>query len=69
MVSRSRTDGHRKVDRLREDFYHEALAFSRHSINLELDEENMKPKKATKAPENTGVDPSKYHEKGHSRER
>ena len=33
-------------DRLREDYYYEALTFSRHSINLELDEETMKPEKA-----------------------
>ena len=38
-------------DRLREDYYHEALAFSRHTINLEFDEETMKPEKATEAPE------------------
>ena len=41
-----------------EDNYYEVLAFSRHSINLELDEENMKPKTATKAPRNAGSDPS-----------
>ena len=45
-------------DRLREDYYYEALAFSRHSINLELDEEIMKPEKATKAQRNSGIDPS-----------
>ena len=45
-------------DGLREDYYYEALAFSRHSINLELDEEIMKPEKATKAPRNSGIDPS-----------
>ena len=33
-----------------EDYFYEALAFSRHSINMELDEENMKPEKATMAP-------------------
>ena len=45
-------------DRLREDYYCEALASSRHSINLELDEEIMKPEKATKAPRNSIIDPS-----------
>ena len=44
-------------DRLREDFYFEALAFSRHTTNLELDEEIMKPENATKAPRNSGIDP------------
>ena len=44
-------------DRLREDFCYEAPAFSRHSINLELDEEIMKTEKATKAPRNSGIDP------------
>ena len=44
--------------RLREDYYHEVLAVSRHSINLELDEEIMKPEKATNAPRNSGIDPS-----------
>ena len=37
-----------------EDYYYEAIAFSRHSINLELDEESMKPEKATMAPTNAG---------------
>ena len=45
-------------DRLRQDYYYEALAFSRHSVNLELDEETMKPEKATEAPRNSGIDPS-----------
>ena len=45
-------------DRLREDCYYEALAFSRNSINLEFDEEMMKPEKATKAPRNAEIDPS-----------
>ena len=39
-------------DRLREDYFHEALAFSRHTINLEFDVETMKPEKATEAPGN-----------------
>ena len=34
-------------DRLREDYYYEALAFSQHSM----------PEKATKAPRNAGIDP------------
>ena len=40
------------------DYFHEALAFSRHMINLEFDEETMKPEKATGAPRNAGIDPS-----------
>ena len=44
-------------DRLHRDYYHEALAFSPHSINLEIDEEIMKPEKSTKAPRNSGIDP------------
>ena len=44
-------------DRLREDYYYEALAFSRHTVNLEFDEETMKPEKATEAPRNVGIDP------------
>ena len=45
-------------DSLREDYYYQALAFSRHTINLEFDEETMKPEKATEAPRNAGIDPS-----------
>ena len=45
-------------DRLREDCYYEAVAFSRHSINLKLNEEIMKPEKATEAPRNAGIDSS-----------
>ena len=37
--------------------YYEALAFFRHTIDLELDEETMKPEKATGAPRNAGMDP------------
>ena len=37
-------------DRLREDYYYDAPAFSRHTINLEFDDETMKPRKATEAP-------------------
>ena len=36
----------------------EALAFSRHTINLEFDEETLMPEKATEAPRNAGTDPS-----------
>ena len=56
-------------DRLREDYYCEALTFSRHTINL--DEETMKPEKATEAPRNVGIDPSTMQMKqwyeGHDR--
>ena len=45
-------------NRLREDYYYEAVAFSRHSINLKLNKEIVKPEKATKAPRNAGIDPS-----------
>ena len=58
-------------DRLREDCYYEALTFSRHTINLEFDEETMKPEKATEAPRNSGIDPStmkmKQWYQGHDR--
>ena len=39
-------------DKLREDYCCAALAFSRHTINLEFGEETMKPEKATEAPRN-----------------
>ena len=39
-----------------EDHYYEALAFSRHNIDLVFDEEKMQPEKLTKAPENAGID-------------
>ena len=45
-------------DRLREDYYYEALAFSRHTIKLEFDEETMRSEKATEAPRNAGIEPS-----------
>ena len=32
-----------------ENYYYEALAFSRHNIDLVFDEENMKPEKLTNA--------------------
>ena len=41
-------------DRLREDYYYDALAFSRHIIDLEFDDETMRPEKATEA----RIDPS-----------
>ena len=44
-------------DRLREHYY-ESLTFSRRTINLEFDEETMKPEKATEAPRTAGIDPS-----------
>ena len=56
-------------DHLREYYYCEALAFSRHGTNLELDEEIMKPKKATEAPRNSGLDPSTRKMKERSSER
>ena len=44
-------------NRLREDYYFESLEFSRHTINLEFDEETMKPEKATEVRRNAGIDP------------
>ena len=44
--------------RFREDYCFEALAFSRHTIDLEFDEETMRPEKAIEAPRNAGIDPS-----------
>ena len=41
-----------------ENYYYEALAFSRHNIDQVFDEESMKPEKLTKAPENAVIDPS-----------
>ena len=46
------------ADQRNQNFYCEALAFSRHNINVVFDEENMKPEKLTTAPENAGIDPS-----------
>ena len=58
-------------DRHREDYYYETLAVSRHTANLEFDEETMKPEKATVAPRNAGIDPStmkmKQWYQGHDR--
>ena len=45
-------------DRLHEDYYFEALAFSRHTIDQEFDDETMRPEKATEAPRNARIDPS-----------
>ena len=42
----------------RENLYCEALAFLRHDINLQFDEENMKPERLTRAPGYAGIDPS-----------
>ena len=44
-------------DRLREDYSYEALALSRRTIDLEFDEETMKPEKPTEAPRNAGTYP------------
>ena len=41
-----------------EDYYYEALAFSRRSINLERDEENMRPEKSALTPRISGINPS-----------
>ena len=64
-MSSSAPSGVRRVNRWtqnaeqrREKFYYEALAFSRHNINLVFDEENIKPERLTKALENARVDPS-----------
>ena len=48
-------------DRLRGDCYCEALAFFRHNINLELDEEIMKPEKSYQGAKKLRSR-SKYHE-------
>ena len=45
-------------DRLREDYYYDALAFFRPTIDLEFEEETMKAEKATEAPRNAGIEPS-----------
>ena len=37
-----------------ENYYYEFLAFSRHSVDLEFNEEVMKPEKLTEAPDNAG---------------
>ena len=62
-ISSSKPIGVRKVNRWpksagqrREDHYYEALAFSRHNIDLVFGEENMKPEQLTKARENAGID-------------
>ena len=64
-MSSSAPSGVRRVNRWtqnaeqrRENFYHEALAVSRHNINLVFVEENMKPERLAKAAENAGIDPS-----------
>ena len=40
-----------------ENNYYESLAFSRLSVDLEFDEEVMKPERLTEAPENAGLNP------------
>ena len=45
-------------DRLREDHNYESLAFSRHTIDLEFDDETMRPEKDTEASRNARTDPS-----------
>ena len=51
----------RNASQRREDYYYDALAFSRHNINLVFDEETMKTERLTKAPEKCRHR-SKYHE-------
>ena len=41
-----------------ENYFYEALAFSRHNTNLVFDEESMNPERPTEALENAGIDPS-----------
>ena len=48
----------KNADQRREDYYYDALVFSRHNIDLVFDEENMEPEKLEKAPKNAGIDPS-----------
>ena len=45
-------------DRLRVDYSYEALAFSRRTIDLEFDDESMRPETAAEAPRNAGIAPS-----------
>ena len=40
-----------------DNYYYESLVFSRHSVDLEFDEEIMKPKRLTEAPDNAGFNP------------
>ena len=60
-MSSSAPSGVRRVNRWtqnaeqrRENSHVEPLAFSRHDINLEFDEENVKPERLTKAPGHAG---------------
>ena len=48
----------RLVERRRENYYYDALAFSRHNIDVVSDEESMKPEKLRRAPEYAGISPS-----------
>ena len=62
-MSSSNTIGVRRMNRRNlaqrlEDHCYEALAFSRHNIDLVFDEGKMQPEKLTKAPENAGIDQS-----------
>ena len=44
------------ADCLREGYDYEALAFSRHIVDLEFEKETMKPEKAIEAPRNAGIE-------------
>ena len=46
------------ADQRREDYYYDALVFSRHNIDLVFAEQNMKPEKLERAPKNAGIDPN-----------
>ena len=40
-----------------ENYYYESLAFARHSVHLEFNEEVMKPERFTEAPDHAGFNP------------
>ena len=46
------------AERQREDYYSDALVFSRHNIDFVFDDENMEPEQLTRAFENADIDPS-----------
>ena len=48
----------KNADQRREDYYYDALVFSRHNTDLVFDGWNIEPEKLAKAPENAGIDPS-----------
>ena len=48
----------KNTDQRREDYYYDALVFSRNHIDLVFDEENMEPVKLERTPKNAGIDPS-----------